>query len=197
MDKPKKSAGSRYSNIVTHGVRANFSSTLALPLRPPRAKVVLPYRRKISSPESLALSFWERHRHRNASFEFPKKFTPAGKYPRRHGVIRSSGNIRQSGDCAASAPSPIRASPFHRHPLVPATPLIHATWYPRSFSGLSWPIRLPIWWLDLVSTPSRKERDLLCGKASFPFNSGALHRCLLLVSPRLAEDFNSTPRIQE
>lgn len=102
----------------------------ALPLRPPRAKVVLPYRHKISSPESLALSFWERHRHRNASFEFPKKFTPAGKYPRRYGVIRSSGNIRQSGDCAASVSSPIRA-PFSSAPSRSGNPS-----YPRDLISM-------------------------------------------------------------
>lgn len=138
-----------------------------------RMRVVLPYRRKISSREFLASSFRERHRHRrNASFELLKKCIPAGKYPRRHGVIRSSGNIRQSGDCAASTTPPLVCAPLSspppslRQPLLSTRPDVygHPLAYPVPI--LTYPIAYPVTRLgiDLLERragPSPQERLLL------------------------------------
>jgi len=138
--------------------------------------VVLPYRRKISSPKSLASLFQDRHRYRNASFELLKKCTPVGKYSRQHGVIHSSGNIRQSGDCAASTTLFVHA--FHHLFGNPS----HAC--DLTSTDIFWPISCLSWSITCLVTRSyidffeKRERVLPRGKAYFNFNT--LHRCLLI-----------------
>lgn len=190
-------------NIVTH-VKANFDVLcISLMTIPSEGDSSLSTQNFIPGISCVVVP-GERHRHRrNASFELLKKCIPAGKYSRWHGVIRSSGNIRQSGDCAASTTPPLVCAslstppPSLRQPLLSMQPDVygHPLAYPVPI--LTYPIASPVirFDIDLLERRAGPWERLLLVQFRRPSSSPFIITSGL--SSRLAENFYPTSRIQE